>query len=82
MSAERRDARLSGPREAAAASGAGASDLAARAGMQVKAGSELRAAGLRECRWHGIVADDHVCVRPGEDAGMATARAFGEIRDM
>jgi len=45
------------------------------------AGSELRAAGLRECRWHGIVADDHVCVRPGEDASMATARAFGEIRD-
>lgn len=37
--------------------------------------------GQRECRWHGAVEYDHVCVRPGEDAGTATARAFGEIRD-
>lgn len=48
---------------------------------QARTAAELRAAGLRDCQWHGTVADDHMCVRPGEDADMATARAFGETGD-
>lgn len=42
----------------------------------------IQGEGERECRWHGAVAYDHVCVRPGESSDMATARAFGEVRDV